>query len=98
MEPKRKKVYEQFKLNERQMEILSQAKKRKHYYYTSSEGSRLYDLGLEYCPLTLAYVAVDKNGLNRCEQILTEFGPEAFNVHWLAEHNLVLPEWKGESS
>ena len=98
LEPKRKKVYEQFKLNERQMEILSQAKKRKHYYYTSSEGSRLYDLGLEYCPLTLAYVAVDKNGLNRCDQILTEFGQEAFNEHWLTEHNLVLPEWKGGSS
>ena len=86
LEPKRKKVYEQFRLNERQMEILSQAKRQKHYYYTSAEGSRLYDLGLEYCPLTLAYVAVGKEGLNRCEQLIAEYGEENFNEHWLKEN------------
>ncbi|WP_298595471.1 conjugal transfer protein TrbE [uncultured Mitsuokella sp.] len=96
LEPKRRKIYEQFKLNERQMEILSMAKKQKHYYYTSSEGSRLYDLGLEECPITLAYVAVDKDGLNRCDQILAEYGAEHFNEHWLAEHNLTLPEEEAE--
>lgn len=86
LEPKRRKIYEQFRLNERQMEILSQAKRQKHYYYTSSEGSRLYDLGLEYCPLSLCYVAVGKDGMTRCEQILEDYGPDEFNKYWLAAH------------
>ncbi len=88
MEPKRQEVYSQFRLNERQMEILSKAKKQKHYYYTSPEGSRLYDLGLEYCPLTLSYVAANKKDIARCEQIIERYGAENFNQHWLEEHNL----------
>lgn len=91
MEPKRKAVYSQFKLNERQMEILSVAKKQKHYYYTSPEGSRLYDLGLESCPLSLAYVAVGKKDLALCEKIIENYGLEKFNQFWLKEHGLDIP-------
>lgn len=88
---KRMNIYRQFKLNERQMEILSKAKRHKHYYYTSSEGSRLYDLGLENCPLTLSYVAAGKKDIIRCEQIVAEYGPEEFNKYWLHEHGFKVP-------
>lgn len=90
MEQKRLEVYAQFKLNERQMEILSMAKKQKHYYYTSPEGSRLYDLGLEYCPVTLAYVAAGKKDIALCEKIIEQHGAEDFNTYWLKEKNLKL--------
>ena len=95
LEPKRQKVYSQFKLNERQMEILAHAKKQRDYYYVSTEGARLYNLGLNYCPLTLSYVAAGKKEVNRCEQIVTEYGDEHFNEHWLREHNLQIP-WHKE--
>lgn len=92
----RRNIYKQFKLNTRQMEILSKAKKQRDYYYTSPEGARLYSLGLEYCPLTLSYVAAGKTDLARCEQLIAMYGQEEFNKHWLKEHDLHVPWLLGE--
>jgi len=92
LNPDRKKIYQRFRLNQRQIEILDKAIPQKHYYYTSPEGSRRYDLALEYCPFTLAYVAVDKSGLHLCDQIIAEYGQEHFNEHWLKEHGLTIPQ------
>lgn len=92
MEPEKAKVYERFKLNRRQIEIIASSVPQKHYYYTSPEGSRRYDLALEHCPFTLAYVAVNKEGLALCNKILREYGAEEFNVHWMKAHKLSFPE------
>ena len=92
MEPEKAKVYERFKLNRRQIEIIASSVPQKHYYYTSPEGSRRYDLALEHCPFTLAYVAVNKEGLALCNKILREYGAEEFNVHWMNAHKLSFPK------
>jgi len=46
-------LYQKMGLNSRQIEILSNAIGKKHYYYTSSEGCRLFELGLG--PLALSF-------------------------------------------
>ncbi len=44
----------QIGLNPRQIELLATATKKRHYYYLSTEGRRLFDLNLG--PVTLAFV------------------------------------------
>ena len=92
LETEKKKIYQRFRLNQRQIQILSASTPQKHYYYTSPEGSRLYDLALEYCPFTLAYVAVGKKDLKLCDKIIAEYGQECFNEYWLKEHGIEYPE------
>lgn len=92
LELEKTKVYQRFKLNKRQIEILASSIPQKHYYYTSPEGSRRYDLALEHCPFTLSYVATGKEDIALCDRIIDEFGAENFNEHWLKEHKLSYPE------
>lgn len=87
-----KAQYVRFGLNQKQIEIIASAIKKKQYYYVSPNGSRLYDLALEYCPVSLAYVAVNKADTNKAMEILQKYGPEHFNEHWLQYRNLTLPE------
>ena len=94
LEEGQKKTYETFGLNQRQIEIIAAATPKRQYYYDSPEGSRLFDLALEYCPFTLSYVAVDKKALNRMNEILNEYGREEFNRRWLLENQLDYPEEK----
>jgi type IV secretion system protein VirB4 len=94
LEESQKKTYETFGLNQRQIEIVAAATPKRQYYYDSPEGSRLFDLALEYCPFTLSYVAVDKKALNRMNEILTEYGSADFNRHWLLENRVEYPEEK----
>ena len=89
----RRKLYQIFGLNEQQIRIISTAQKQREYYYDSPEGSRLYNLALEKCPFTLAYVSADKTSLARCREILTEYGQKQFNEIWMREHNLTLPRY-----
>jgi len=53
-EPQQKKIYEQFGLNERQVEIISQAIPKREYYFQSRNGNRLFDLGLGSVALALS--------------------------------------------
>ena len=91
MDPAKEAMYRSFGLNKAKLEIIAKAQKKRQYYYDSQEGSRLYDLALEACPLTLAYVAVDKTALKRCDQIISQYGIENFNVNWMNEHGLSYP-------
>ena len=92
LEENQKKTYEMFGLNKRQIEIIASAVPKRQYYYDSPDGSRLFDLALEYCPYTLSYVAVDKQALNHLDAILKEYGLKEFNHRWLIDHNLTYPE------
>lgn len=92
LEENQKKTYETFGLNKRQIEIIASAVPKRQYYYDSPDGSRLFDLALEYCPYTLSYVAVDKQALNHLDAILREYGKKEFNHRWLIDHNLAYPE------
>jgi type IV secretion system protein VirB4 len=49
-----RRFYEQIGLNPRQIELLATATKKRHYYYLSTEGRRLFDLNLG--PVALAFV------------------------------------------
>ena len=92
IEENNRKLYNSFGLNKRQIEIITAALPKRQYYYVSPLGCRLYDLGLEHCPLTLAYLAVNKADQKQCQQILDEFGHENFNEHWLSYRQVELPK------
>lgn len=81
-----KALYKKFGLNDQQINIIAHAQARKDYYYDSPNGSRLFDLALGDCPLTLAYVAVDKKALIKCQNIIDDYGIENFNEKWIDEH------------
>lgn len=49
-------LYEMFGLNSREIDIIKNGRYKKHYYYRSPLGRRLFDLGLG--PLALAFVGV----------------------------------------
>lgn len=48
-------LYSLFGLNDTEIEVLRYATKKRHYYYTSTEGRRLFDLNLG--PVALAFVS-----------------------------------------
>lgn len=79
-EERSKKLYQAFGLNDRQLQILTQAKPKKEYYYVSELGCRLYDLNLE--PEALAYCAVNKQDLIACKRIIAEYGKANFVQKW----------------
>ena len=91
-----KEKYFMFGLNQRQVEIIAGAVKKKQYYYVSPLGCRLYELALENCPLSLAYVAVNKTDNKKAAEILEQYGQENFNRHWLEYRNISLPEVETE--
>lgn len=49
-------IYALFGINDAEIRILQNATKKRHYYYVSPEGRRLFDLGLG--PVALAFTAV----------------------------------------
>lgn len=76
------KIYEMFGLNERETQILSMATPKRHYYYKSVLGSRLYELGLQ--PFALAYVGASSiEDQRKVQEILAEFGLAQFNRKWV---------------
>ena len=55
-------LYKTFGLNDREIDLLKNGVYKRHYYYSSPLGSRLFELGLG--PLTLSFVAVsDKEAI-----------------------------------
>ena len=92
LEDSLKKKYITFGLNQRQIQLIASAIRKKEYYYVSPLGCRKYDLALENCPLALAYVAVDKADVNKANEIIREHGKKEFNRYWLEYRNVNLPE------
>jgi type IV secretion system protein VirB4 len=67
-------LYTMMGLNETQIEILKTAVKKRHYYYVSPEGRRLFDLGLG--PIALAFVGVsDRETLAHLRPLIAKHGP-----------------------
>jgi len=52
IEPQSREAYARFGLNERQIELVSRATPKRHYYLQSARGNRLFELGLG--PIALA--------------------------------------------
>jgi len=80
-------LYESFGLNRKQIDIIAHAQQHCDYYYTSIVGSRLFDLVLD--DYTKAFVAAtDKKDVQMCNQIISQYGHEAFLEQWLKYKNL----------
>lgn len=90
----RQELYHQFGLNSQQINLLAHAQSQREYYYDGPQGSRLFNLALDLCPFTLAYVAVGDAALAKCKRILEDYGEERFNEMWLASHDLDYPEYR----
>jgi type IV secretion/conjugal transfer VirB4 family ATPase len=81
-------IYRKFGLNERQIQILAQSTPKRHYYYTSQEGNRLFDLALD--AVALAYVgATSKEEQLRVEELKNRTtSVDEFNEAFLRSKNL----------
>ena len=91
LEKSTKETYKAFQLNDTQIQLIASAIPKRDYYYSSPMGCRLYDLGLERCPFTLAYVAVNKADLIECQRIIERYGRDHFNEQWLKYKNVQMP-------
>lgn len=79
-------MYKLMGLNDTQIEILSRAIPKKHYFYSSPEGKRLFELGLG--PRGLSFLGVSsKPQLKRIQQLSNQFGKDWTSV-WLKERGL----------
>ncbi len=54
-EPQQRQAYERFRLNETEIELIATAQRKRHYYYASPKGRRLFELALG--PIALAFSA-----------------------------------------
>jgi type IV secretion system protein TrbE len=79
-------LYAMFGLNDVQIDIVKTAIKKRHYYYLSAEGRRLFDLGLG--PMALAFCAVSsKEDVARVRQLQGEHG-DVWPYRWLEEREV----------
>jgi type IV secretion system protein TrbE len=84
-------LYRMMGLNDAQIAIIKTAIKKRHYYYISPEGRRLFDLGLG--PVALAFVAVnDKESIRRIERLEQESAAH-WPAHWLDEEEVNYAEY-----
>ena len=95
LEETMKENYGLFGLNRRQIEIIASATKKLHYYYVSSYGSRLFQLALDACPVSLAYVAVNTEGVIAAKEIFRKYGADGFNRRWLIYSHIIEDETGG---
>ena len=87
VEPQSRAAYERFGLNDRQIELISRATPKRHYYLQSTRGNRLFELGLGPIALTLCG-ASDPETQKRIDAILAEYGPDDFVARFLASAGL----------
>lgn len=79
-------LYTLFGLNEAQIDIIRTSTKKRHYYYLSPEGRRLFDLSLG--PIALAFVGVsDKEQLARVRDLAARHGGD-WPKAWLEERRV----------
>lgn len=92
IEPQGREAYVRFGLNERQIELVSRATPKRHYYLQSARGNRLFELGLG--PIALALCgASDAATQARIDAMLAEGGPADFAARFLADRGL---DWAAE--
>jgi len=89
IEPQSRTAYERFGLNDRQIELVSRATPKRHYYLQSARGNRLFELGLG--PIALALCgSSDPSTQQRIDRILVAHGPAAFAARFIGELG---PDW-----
>jgi type IV secretion system protein VirB4 len=92
VDPEAKILYRTMGLNEREIEAIATATRKKHYFFKCPVGSRLFDLDLG--PLALQFVAMPTGDVGalrqRVERLENEHG-RRWVAHWLREQGL--PGW-----
>ena len=84
-------LYRRMGLNKRQIEILATAVQKRHYYYVSDKGRRLYDLALG--PLALAFVGnSDKESIAAIKTLEARYG-DGWVDEWLLSKGLRLADY-----
>ncbi len=87
IEPQLRPIYEGFGLNARQIEIIAHAIAKRHYYYQSRLGNRLFELGLG--PLALAFVGASRPEDQReLDDLVGVAAGERFAARWLERRGL----------
>ncbi|HBC3474869.1 TPA: conjugal transfer protein TrbE, partial [Vibrio parahaemolyticus] len=81
------KTYHQFGLNDKQIDLLKNAVRKRDYYVHQPTGSRLVDLSLD--KLALAFVgASDKESVNTIRQLVSEHGENWYLPYLKQQHIL----------
>ncbi|EJE8675443.1 DUF87 domain-containing protein [Vibrio parahaemolyticus] len=81
------KTYHQFGLNDKQIELLKNAERKREYYVHQPTGSRLVNLSLD--KLALAFVGVsDKEGVATIRQLVSEHGENWYLPYLQQKHIL----------
>jgi type IV secretion system protein VirB4 len=84
-------LYRRMGLNSRQIDILATAVPKRHYYYVSGKGRRLYDLALG--PLALAFIGnTDKESLATIKVLEARYG-DGWVQEWLNLKGLNLNDY-----
>ncbi|NQY73242.1 MAG: conjugal transfer protein TrbE [Candidatus Margulisbacteria bacterium] len=85
-EPSSKLLYQSLGLNDRQIEIISLSQPKRHYYYISPEGRRLFDLQLG--PIALSFVgASGKEDLNAIKNLKDQY-QDKWPLRWLQQRGV----------
>jgi len=81
-----REMYRRFGLTDRQIEIVAEATPKRHYYYVSSLGRRLFQFSLG--PAALAFIgAGSKDDILAARRMIEQHG-ERWAVEWLRVHGL----------
>ncbi|MBK8629500.1 MAG: conjugal transfer protein TrbE [Sphingomonadales bacterium] len=87
LEPQILAIYRRFGLNDRQIEILSQATPKRDYYCQSARGNRLFELGLGEVALAFTATSSKADQLAISELVETH-GAQEFAARWLRHRGL----------
>jgi len=85
-------LYKRMGLNTRQIEILASAVPKRHYYYVSELGRRLYDLALG--PVALAFIGVSDRESIATIRALRERHGEAWVYEWAHMRGFSLNDYR----
>jgi type IV secretory pathway VirB4 component len=83
IEPQGRAAYARFGLNDRQIELISRATPKRHYYLQSARGNRMFELGLGPVGLALCG-ASDPITQFRIDDLLAAGGADDFARRFLA--------------
>lgn len=85
-------LYRKMGLNTREIDILANAVRKRHYYYVSEKGRRLYELALG--PLALAFAgSTDKESVAKIKSLEKKYG-DAWVYEWLRIKNITLDDYR----
>lgn len=87
VEPQSRAAYQRFGLNARQIELVSRATPKRHYYLQSARGNRLFELGLGPVALALCGASGPADQA-RIDGLLAEHGRAGFAARFLADSGL----------